>query len=107
MDDNFYTHIISPIVIAVIGGVGYLVKYILARRDKKHEEEIAERNRRRDEIELRLSRAEDKADKAELKADKAETRLNQVLRLIIKCKHPDCPTKVELSEMMDRKTTIS
>lgn len=93
MTDNFYTFVLSPIVVAVIGGLSYFAKWMLAKRDKKHEEEITERNRRRDEIENRLS-------KAETRQAMTEKKLSRVIALIIGCDKPDCPTRSKLSEFI-------
>lgn len=86
MVDNTYIYIIAPLVTATIGGIGYIVKYILNKRDKKHQAEIEERNKRRDEIERRLT--------------KTENKLNFVIGLVIGCDHPDCHARGKLAEFM-------
>lgn len=86
MNESTYIYIIAPLVTAVIGGIGYIVKYILNKRDKKHQEEIEERNKRRDEIERRLT--------------KTENKLNFVIGLVIGCDHPDCHARGKLAEYM-------
>lgn len=72
-------YVVSPILTAIIGGVGYLVKRYL----KKQEEQIAERNKRREKIEN---------DIEELKRD-----VTDVQSIIIGCEHPDCPSRSLLS----------
>lgn len=86
MADNTYIYIIAPLLTAAIGGIGYIVKYILNKRDKKHQAEIEERNKRRDEIEKRLT--------------KAEKKLNYVIGIVIGCDHPDCHAREKLAEFM-------
>lgn len=93
LTDNTYTYVISPIVVALIGGASFLVKYILGKRDKKHEEEVAERNKRRDEIEQRLT-------KAEKRQERTEKKLNSVIAMAVGCNNPECPTRPKLAEWL-------
>lgn len=93
MGENAYIYIIAPLVTAVIGGIGYLVKYFLNKRDKKHEEEIKERNRRRDEIEQRLTKTEEKQEATEKK-------LNNVIGIVVGCDNPECPTRGKLAKFI-------
>ena len=86
MVENTYIYIIAPLVTALIGGIGYIVKYILNKRDKRHQEEIEERNKRRAEIEQRLT--------------KTERKLNFVIGIVIGCDHPDCNARGKLAEFM-------
>lgn len=88
-----YLYVISPLVAAVVGGVGYLVKHILSRRDKRHEEEIQERNKRRDEIEQRLT-------KAERRLEDAEKRFTRAISIVVGCDNPNCPTRPRLAEWL-------
>ena len=99
MDDNFYQYIISPLIMAVIGGLTYLGKRFVDKRDKKHLEEIEERNKRRSEIEDRLSKAEENVNKAETKADKANRRMDLFVAMVMGCEHSDCPTRNKISEI--------
>ena len=98
MGDNLYVYIIAPIVTAIIAGVGYLVKYILNKRDKKHEEEIEERNRRRDEIESRLT-------KAEKRQEQTERKLSSMIVAVAGCEKSDCPTRAKLGVLMNINST--
>lgn len=93
MTDNAYIYVIGPAVTAVVGGLTYLVKHILKRRDEKHAEEIAERNRRRDEIEQRLV-------KTEKRQELTERKLNNVLGLAVGCNNPNCPTRGKLAKLI-------
>lgn len=106
MTENAYLYIIGPLVTAVIAGVGYLVKYILNKRDKKHEEEIDERNRRRDEIESRLTKAEQKQAKAEQNQAETDKKLSLVIVAIAECEHKDCPTRAKLGTIMNINQTF-
>lgn len=93
MSDNAYIYIISPVVLAIIGGVGFLVKYMLAKQDKKHEEEIQERNKRREEIEQRIT-------KTEKRVERAEKRFTDAISIVIGCDNPNCPTRPKLAEWL-------
>lgn len=93
LSDNMYLYVISPMVAAIIGGASFLIKYILGKRDKKHEEEVAERNKRRDEIEQRLT-------KAEKRQERTEQKLNSVIALAVGCNNPECPTRPKLAEWL-------
>ena len=106
MNEITITYIIAPIVTAVIAGIGYLVKYILNKRDKKHEEEIEERNKRRDEIESRLTKAEQKQAKAEQKQAETDKKLSLVIVAIAECEHKDCPTRAKLGTIMNINQTF-
>lgn len=100
MTDNAYVYIIAPLVTAIIGGIGYLVKYMLNKRDKRHEEEIEERNKRRDEIEQRLTKAEQLQEKTEKRLEHAEKRFTRAIAFVAECSHPDCPTRSRLAEWL-------
>ena len=99
MTENAYLYIIGPLVTAVIAGVGYLVKYILNKRDKKHEEEIEERNKRSDEIEQRLT-------KAEKRQEQTERKLSSIIVAVAGCEHSDCPTRTKLGTLMNINQTF-
>lgn len=99
MNEITITYIIAPIVTAVIAGIGYLVKYILNKRDKKHEEEIEERNKRRDEIEQRLT-------KAEKRQELTERKLSSMIVAVAGCEHSDCPTRTKLGTLMNINQTF-
>lgn len=101
MTENAYLYIIGPLVTAIIAGIGWLVKYILAKRDKRHEEEIEERNRRRDEIESRLTKAEQKQAEAEQKQAETDNKLSSVIVAIAECEHQNCPTRAKLAKLMN------
>ncbi len=93
LSDNMYLYVISPMVAAIIGGASFLIKYILGKRDKKHEEEVAERNKRRDEIDQRRT-------KAEKRQERTEKKLNSVIAMAVGCNNPECPTRSKLAEWL-------
>lgn len=97
MTESAYIYVIGPAVTAVIAGIGWLVKYILDKRDKKHTEEIEERNRRREEIEKSISEV-----KAEVKVIKRD--LNKTQAIILACDKPDCPSKILLADYLNKKS---
>ena len=86
MTDNSYVYIISPIVLAVISGIGFLTKYILGKRDEKHREEMEDRNRQRDEIKERQNIQEEKINNIERDLLKAQS-------LMMSCEHQECKVK--------------
>lgn len=100
MTENAYIYVISPIVVAIIGGIGYLVKYLLAKQDKKHEEEIQERNKRREEIEQRLTKAEQLQERTEKRLERAEKRFTDAISIVVGCDNPNCPTRPRLAEWL-------
>lgn len=97
MTDNAYTYIIAPAVTALIGGIGYLVKYMLDKRDKKHEEETEERNKRREKIETDISDL-----KTEVK--QLGNKLKRTQAIILSCDKPDCPSKKLLADYLDKES---
>lgn len=94
MTENAYVYIIAPLVTAIIAGIGWLVKYILAKRDKRHEEEIEERNKRRSEIEERLT-------KSEQRQERTDKKLNNLMVAVAGCEKEDCPTRKKLGALMN------
>ena len=96
MTDNSYVYIISPIVLAVISGIGFLVKYVLSKRDEAHKEEMEERNRQRDEIKERQDAQEEKINSIERDLVKAQS-------LMMSCDHTDCKVKGMWVNYLDEK----
>lgn len=47
MTENLYIYILSPLLTAIIAGVGYIGKRYIDSLEKKREREIQERDRRR------------------------------------------------------------
>lgn len=94
MSDNTYLYIISPIITALIGGVGYLVKKYIDSLEIKRDREIAERDKRRAEIEDRVSQTE-------MRLGRAEKSLKRVVKVVMECKHSDCPTKDKILDIWE------
>lgn len=84
MSTELITSVIVPIITAVIGGIGWLVKRYF---DKKEEEQ------------KRIFEQRDK-DKAEMKDDIKQVRadVDFLLGAVIGCDRPDCPTKKVVAE---------
>ena len=80
-------YVVSPMLTAIIGGVGYCVKRYLKRQD----ELIAERNERMDKIEDDLEK---------LKRDVADMQ-----SIIIECEHPNCPSRTLLANWMAKRNS--
>ena len=107
MSESAYIYVIGPIVMAVIGGIGWLVKYMLNKRDekrqheldqldKKRKDEIDERNKRRDQIEADIR--EFKNDIKELKTD-----IQSMQAIIVGCPHENCPSRQLLADYLKTK----
>ena len=96
MSDSIITYILAPAVTAIVGGIGYLVKYILEKRDNKHEEEIAERNEKRAEI---LATQE----KHETEINGIKRDLAKMQSIILACDKKDCPSKLLLANYLNKK----
>ena len=90
MNDNIYIYVLSPIIAAAIGGVGYLVKWYFSRIERQRAEELQERNLRREEIEHSLKELKDEV--AAVKKD-----LNNMQAIILMCEKSDCPSKNRLA----------
>lgn len=102
MEDNTFTgnlflYVVGPIVAIMAPAVVGYVKYKLHQREKKEDAAIEERDKRREEIESSIS--ELKGEVKEMKKD-----LNKTMSIILKCEHPNCPSKKELSDYFDRKS---
>ncbi len=97
MSDNFYLYIIGPTMTAVIAGVGWLVKYLFDKRDKKQLEETEERNKRREKIET---------DIADLKMEvrHLDRKLKRTQAIILSCDKPDCPSKKMLADYLNNES---
>lgn len=89
------TEVILAIIAAVSSGLGFLVKYILNSWDKKHQEEIEERNRKRDAIEKEIADL-----KGEVKDTKKKFKRLQII--VMSCDKPDCPSKLRLKEELEK-----
>lgn len=89
MTDTMITGLIAPVMLALVSAfVGY-VKYMFSKRDKKEAEEMAERDRRRDEIERAIN---------ELKIENKKLQA-----ILLGCEHEDCPAKRLLAEYYEAK----
>ncbi|MCQ2299749.1 MAG: hypothetical protein MJZ81_06465 [Bacteroidales bacterium] len=95
-DNSIYLYVISPILTAVLGGITWIIKRRVEESDKKHAEEIEERNQRRKEIEEKIERS-DKRIKG------LRTDLTKMQSIILSCDKPDCPTKKRLADYLDKK----
>lgn len=86
MSTELITSVIVPIVTAVIGGIGWLVKRYF---DKKEEEQ------------KRIFEQRDK-DKAEMKNDIKQLRqdVDYVIGAVVGCDHADCPTKKAVADYL-------
>lgn len=89
MSDSILTYIIAPLVTAAIGGIGFIVRYYIKKRDEKHEEEMKERNQQRDDIKKKI---------AELKIENLQWK-----SALLGCDNPECPAKKIVAEYYKKK----
>ncbi len=97
MDSEVITYIVAPLVTATIGGVAFIVKRWLAKADKRREEEMVERNKRRAEIESNIAEV-----KNEVKSVKRD--MHKMQAIILSCDKPDCPSKMLLANYLEKKS---
>lgn len=96
MSESMYVYVVGPVVAAIIGGIAYLVKYYIGKRDEKHNEEMEERNRKREEmIEMQ--------NKTIKRIEKLESRVDGLQGIIIGCEHENCPSRKLLADMLTKK----
>lgn len=95
MDNIVTPAIVTTIVTAIIGGIGYLTKYILNKRDEAQKRVFEERDKDKEEI---------KGDIDNLKSDvkSLKRHVHNVSAIILKCDNPDCPTKAKLAEYWEK-----
>lgn len=87
---NFLTsEVVLAIVSAIIGGISWLAKRFYDKVERKRQEEINERNKRRESIENRI--------------EKLENDNIMFQSLILGCKKEDCPSRSLLAEYMKNK----
>lgn len=90
-----YIYVVGPLVAAIIGGVAYLTKYLLGKRDQKHNEEMEERNKKREEMILAQQKTNERIDRL-------ENRVDGLQGIIIGCEHEDCPSRKLLADMLTK-----
>lgn len=87
------------IVTAIIGGIGYLVKYILNKRDENQKRIFEERDKDKAEIKENITNLQ-----SDMK--KVKKHLKDVSAMVLKCEHPDCPTKKILADYWEREEEL-
>lgn len=82
MTETSIEYIAVPLVSALVGGIGWLVKRYFNKRDE--------------------DKAEIKADIVGLKNEVRETKdkVEDIASIIIGCDHPDCPSRKALAEYL-------
>lgn len=95
MEDMSANGTIIGLVLTVLSGVGWLVKYFLQERDKKRKEEMTERNKRREQIENSVLQLHEDVDNLQA--------------IILECKQPDCESKKAMADYLRqrRKKTLT
>lgn len=79
----------AGIIITILTGAGWLVKYMLSERDKRREAEMLERNKRREQIEDNIVQLHEDIDNLQA--------------LILECNHDDCETKKQMAEYLRKR----
>lgn len=97
MEDNLFVYVISPVLTALIAGVGFLAKRWIANSEKKREEEMRERNETRNRLIEQVRELEN--GQKELQQDLMATQA-----IILKCEHPGCPSRQLLSDYLTNKS---
>lgn len=99
MDSILTPEIMALIVPSVIAGIGFLVKYILNKRDEAQKKVFEERDK---------DKAEMKEDITNLKKDVKELKRHNhnITAMVLKCKHPDCETKEMLAQYWEKEEGI-
>lgn len=93
MENFFSTEVILAIVSAVVGGIAWITKYILNKRDENQKRVFEERDK---------DKAQIKEEIQELKTEVKQTsrELKQMEALIVGCEHEDCPNRARLKEYL-------
>lgn len=84
MSETMIVSVIAPVVMAIVGGIGWFIKHQLEKVEKKHETEIEERNKEREQI---------KTDIKDLQED-----VRNIASIVIGCEHTNCPSRKKLAE---------
>lgn len=87
-----YIYILSPLVTAIIAGVGYIGKRYVDAIEDRRKRETDERDKRREEIEGRITQTE-------LRLSRAEKQVKQIVTAVMTCEHPDCETKDKVLDL--------
>lgn len=97
MENLLSTEVVLALIASVGGGIAWIVKYILNKRDENQKRVFAERDRDKQAI---------KDDIASLKNEVKETRneLKDFQAMIVGCEHPDCPNRMKMRDyLLDKK----
>lgn len=90
MSETMIVSVIAPVVLSIVGGIGWFIKHQLEKVEKKHDNEIEERNKEREQI---------KTDIKDLKED-----VRNIASIVIGCEHPNCPSRKLLAEYYKNKS---
>lgn len=99
MEDIFSPAIVTTIVTAAIGGIGFLVKYVLNKRDENQKRVFEERDK--DKAEIKENIATLQKDVKNLKR-----HVHNVSAMVLKCDNPNCPTKEKLAEYWEKEEEL-
>lgn len=89
MSETMIVSVIAPVVLSIVGGIGWFIKHQLEKVEKKHDNEIEERNKEREQI---------KTDIKDLQED-----VRNIASIVIGCEHPNCPSRRLLAEYYKNK----
>lgn len=96
MDGIFSTEVVLALIGSLGGGVAFIVKYILRKRDENQKRIFEERDKDKQEIRNTIN-------KLEVKVDSTSRELKNMQALIIGCEHEDCPNRLRLRDYLLRK----
>lgn len=95
MEGIFSTEVVLAIITAVSGGVAYLAKYILNKRDEAQKRVLEQRDKDKAEIKENITNLQN--DMKNVKK-----HLRNVSAMVMKCEHEDCPTKKILADYWEK-----
>ena len=95
MENLFSTEVILAVLSAIAGGVAWLVKHYIAKKDEEQKRIFEERDRDKQEIKQNIK---------DLQSDVKEVKkhLRNVSAMVLKCENPECPTKKALADYWER-----
>lgn len=90
MSETMIVSVIAPVVLSIVGGIGWFIKHQLEKVEKKQEAQMQERNIEREAI---------KNDIKDLQED-----VRNIASIVIGCEHPNCPSRKLLAEYYKNKS---
>lgn len=89
MSETMIVSVIAPVVLSIVGGIGWFIKHQLEKVEKKQEAQMQERNKEREQI---------KTDIKDLQED-----VRNIASIVIGCENPNCPSRRKLADYFNNK----